>query len=127
MSPCVCRTQLQSLCTTTNSFPLTLQASQRHVCSERIFWLWWTKITLVIKNYAILNKRNILMQQVTTLETWQALLFCDAMHPGICRHCKNDCVSRTTQKIQLSLSVQHKLSLLLQLSTVTISIDWTST
>ncbi len=28
-------------------------------------------------------------------------VFCDAMHPGKCRHCKNDCVSGTTQKTKI--------------------------
>ncbi len=25
------------------ALPLTLLASQRHVCFERLFWLWWTE------------------------------------------------------------------------------------
>ncbi len=44
------------------------------------------------------------MQRITTLETQQVLFFCDAMHPGTCRHCKNGCVSRTAQKTQLSVN-----------------------
>ncbi len=31
------------------AFPLALQASQRHVCFERIFWLWWTKNPSLLK------------------------------------------------------------------------------
>ncbi len=54
-------------------------------------------------------------------------VFCDAMHPGTCRHFKNGCVSRTTQKTPLSLSIHKLNNLLLQLTTITISIDWTST
>ncbi len=62
---------------------------------------------LVIDNNAISNKRNVLIQWITTLEIQQILFFCvcDAMHSGICRRCKNGCVSRTTQKTQPSLSV----------------------
>ncbi len=60
---------------------------------------------LVIENYTISNKRNVSMRQVTTLETRQELFFCDAMHPGTCRHCKNSRVSRTTHKTQFSLSI----------------------
>ncbi len=53
-----------------------------------------------------------------------SVLFCDAMHPGTCKHCKNGYVSRTNQKTQLSLSICHKLrNLLLQLTTVTINTD----
>ncbi len=32
-------------------------------------------------------------------------VYCDGMHPGTCRHCKSGCVSRTTQKTQLSLPI----------------------
>ncbi len=54
--------------------------------------------------------------------------FCDAMHPGTHRHCKNGYVSRTSQKTQLSLSIWDKLrKLLFQLTTVTINIDGKST
>ncbi len=45
------------------------------------------------------------MRLITTLETQQVLFFCDVMHPGTCRHCKNACVSETTQKTQRSLSI----------------------
>ncbi len=31
------------------TFPLKLQASQRHVCFERTFWLWQTKNPLLLK------------------------------------------------------------------------------
>ncbi len=48
----------------------------------------------VIENYAVLNKRHVLMQSIATMETWQVLFACDAMHPGTCRHGKNCCVSR---------------------------------
>ncbi len=47
------------------------------------------------------------MQQITILETWQVLFFlcvC-AMHPGTWSHCKNGCVSRTSQKTQLSVNI----------------------
>ncbi len=60
---------------------------------------------LVTENYAILNKRNVLRQWIKTLETRQVLFFCDAMHPGTCRHCTLGCMSRTTQKTHLFLSV----------------------
>ncbi len=39
--------------------PLALQASQRHVCFEGNFWLWWTKKTVVIEYYAMVNKNCI--------------------------------------------------------------------
>ncbi len=39
-----------------------LQVSKHHVCFERNFWLWQTKKHLVIENYIILNKINVLMQ-----------------------------------------------------------------
>ncbi len=68
------------------------------------------------------------MRRITTLKTQQVLFFCDAMDPGTCRHSKNGCVSRTTQKIQLSLSISHKLrNLLLQLTAITITTHWTFT
>ncbi len=40
--------------------------------------------TLVTENYTILNKRNVHMQWITTLETWQVMFFWDAIHPGTC-------------------------------------------
>ncbi len=50
---------------------------------------------------------------------------CIMVHVGTARMAVS---ARQTQKIQLSLSVQHELrNLLLQLTTVTISINWTST
>ncbi len=60
---------------------------------------------LIIKKYAKLNKREVAIWWITTLETRQVLFFCDAMHPGTYGHCRNSSVSRTTQKTQLSLSV----------------------
>ncbi len=75
----------------------------------------------------ILKKRTVPIWQITTLETWQVLFFCDAMRPGTCRHCKNGCVSRTnSEKSALSISIAQTEEFLLQLTTVTISIDWTS-
>ncbi len=49
-----------------------------------------------VENYAILNKRHFPTQRIITLETRQVMFFCDAMHPGTCRHCENGCLSRTT-------------------------------
>ncbi len=80
---CVSGTQLQnllfflepvtSLVAERSTKCLPLVPRQRHVCFEK---------TLVTESYA----RNVLMGRITTLETQQVLFFCDAMHPGTCRH-----------------------------------------
>ncbi len=111
-------------------YPSTFPLHPRRA-TPRLFWGFSCSDgpkSLVIENYAILSKENVLKQQKTILETRQVLVFLGffgvAMHPGTCRHCKSGCVNRTTQKTQLSLSIQHKLrNLLLQLTTITISID----
>ncbi len=83
---------------TTNCLLLAPQASQ-----PCLFWKDFLALVdqkpLVIENYATLNKRNVPMWQITTLETWQVLFFCDAMHPGTCRHCKNGCWAGQLRKL----------------------------
>ncbi len=100
--------------------------SELDVCFERIFCLWNQK-PLNMENYTILNKINVPMWQITTLMTWQMLFFlqCILVHVGTAWTAVR---AGQTQKTRLSLSIKHKLrNLLLQLTTVTINIDWTST
>ncbi len=74
--------------------------------------LWWTKKPLVIENYAILNKRNVPVWLITTLEVQQVLFFCDAMHPGTCRCCceRDNSVFSVSiaQTEEYKASVDHK-------------------
>ncbi len=108
----------------------TPHLSLRRMASTVFFWedflALGDKKPLVFENYPILNKRNVLTDN--NLGDLFFVCVCDAVHPGIFWHCKNGCVSGTTQKTQLSLSINHKLrNLLLQLTTITFNTDWTST
>ncbi len=70
-----------------------------------------TKVILksATPNFAAKHSKYSLYCISQRRKTVSKCCFCDAMHPGTCRHCKNDCVSRTTQKTWLSLSTQQKL------------------
>ncbi len=45
------------------------------------------------------------MQCKTTLETWQVLFICDAMHPGTCRHCNMLCEQDKSEISAFSVNI----------------------
>ncbi len=74
---------------TTNSlplaFPLTLQASQRHVCLEWIFWLWRIKTTLVMENCTILKKCSDVTNNNQLSKYCFVVMQCILVHEGTAR------------------------------------------
>ncbi len=109
------------------AFPVTLQASECHVCFEDFLALVDQK-PLIIENYATLNKRNVPMQWITTLETWQVLFFvmqCILVNVGTARW-----AVWAGQLRKLSFLCQYSTNwgtYCFKLTTITINIDWTST
>ncbi len=92
--------ELQPVYPSPLALPLTLQVSKTCLLREDFLALAEQKPSLL--NYAIFNKRNVLTH---VLMFWQqpwrsgkCCFFCNAMHPGTCRHCVNGCVSRTNSE-----------------------------